>query len=136
MQHYFPQMLLCDSLDVTPSDYHLFLNLKRCLRGQCFNSNAAVEAWVNTYFTKLNGGIYYRGTHKLVTPQPQLVRNLRILRKFLFSGSEIEKVTSGHTSKFQKKEIVRGIQIQQVQGMVEDCYTFLSQKLGNFNCSV
>ncbi len=32
-----------NSLDIAPSDYHLFLDLKRCLQGQCFKSDAKVK---------------------------------------------------------------------------------------------
>ena len=43
------------SLDLAPSDYFLFPNLKKWLGGRRFINNEEVESAVNGYFEEFNG---------------------------------------------------------------------------------
>ncbi len=54
------------SPDLTPSDYHLFLQLKSALGGLRFQSNAEVIAWCRKFFQNLDTANYSRGISKLV----------------------------------------------------------------------
>lgn len=51
--------------DLAPSDYHLFLNLKKFLGGKRFSSNFKVIAAVNGYFEDLDSSTYKEGIAKL-----------------------------------------------------------------------
>ena len=42
-----------NSPDLTPSDFHLFPNLKKLVSGKCFASNEEVERTVDEYFNSL-----------------------------------------------------------------------------------
>ena len=49
------------SLDLAPSGYFLFPNLKKWLSGQRFANNKEVESAVNVYFVKIGGSHYKQG---------------------------------------------------------------------------
>ncbi len=55
------------SLDLAPSDYHLFGILKTSLGEQCFTTNAKVEKWTRrAFFANLDRSVYDAGICKLV----------------------------------------------------------------------
>ena len=53
------------SLDLAPSDYYLFPNLKRWLCGRCFESNEEVEWETEGYFVGFDKSYYLEGIEKL-----------------------------------------------------------------------
>ena len=55
------------SPDVAPSDYHLFLHMKRFLAGKQFHSDAEVETTVNNWLQQLAVDFFDTGIQKLVT---------------------------------------------------------------------
>ncbi|XKL61430.1 hypothetical protein PGB90_008487 [Kerria lacca] len=60
----FPHPL--HSLHLAPSDYHLFLHLKRYLGGITFSNNDELRATVTEYFANLEASHYEEGISKLV----------------------------------------------------------------------
>jgi len=53
-------------LDLAPSDYHLFLHLKKHLAGKKFDDNDEVQEEVMTWFKGLVADFYDLGIWKLV----------------------------------------------------------------------
>jgi len=53
------------SLDLAPSDYYLFPNMKKWLAGRRFYSNEEVTAETNAYFAELCQSSYSEGINKL-----------------------------------------------------------------------
>lgn len=70
------------SPDLAPSDYYLFPNLKRWLRGKRFESNEEVEYETEAYFGQLDSGYYLEGIKKLED---------RWNRCILLNGDYVEK---------------------------------------------
>jgi hypothetical protein len=54
------------SLDLAPSDFHLFSRLKEDLRGQTFSSDKEVKAAVYQWFQEKEKGFFKDGIKKLV----------------------------------------------------------------------
>lgn len=54
------------SPDLAPSDYYLFPNLKKELRGRHFDSNESVRAAVNEHFTGKDKNYFFEGIEKLI----------------------------------------------------------------------
>jgi len=54
------------SPDLTPSDFHLFLHLKKHLAGKKFNNNDEVQEDVMTWFKGQAADFYDSGIQKLV----------------------------------------------------------------------
>jgi len=55
------------SLDLAPSDYHLFLHMKRFLAGKQFHSDAEVKTTVNNWLQQQAVDFFDTGIQKLVT---------------------------------------------------------------------
>ncbi|KAK7871090.1 hypothetical protein R5R35_010454 [Gryllus longicercus] len=55
------------SLDLAPSDYHLFLHMKRELGGMRFGSDDDTKNDVESWLSKLAGSFFGNGIQKLVT---------------------------------------------------------------------
>ena len=55
------------SPDLAPSDYHLFLHMKRFLAGKQFHSDAEVETTVNNWLQQQAVDVFDTGIQKLVT---------------------------------------------------------------------
>ncbi|KFM64801.1 Histone-lysine N-methyltransferase SETMAR, partial [Stegodyphus mimosarum] len=55
------------SPDLAPSDYHLFLHMKRELGGKCFGSDDDTKNAVESWLSKLAGSFFDDGIQKLVT---------------------------------------------------------------------
>jgi len=53
------------SLDLAPSDYHLFPGLKKQLKGHHFSSNAEVIATAETWLDRQPSEFFLNGLHKL-----------------------------------------------------------------------
>jgi histone-lysine N-methyltransferase SETMAR len=53
------------SPDLAPSDYHLFSNLKRFLRGRRFTSDEELKSCVETWFSGLPADFYETGLNAL-----------------------------------------------------------------------
>ena len=56
---------LAPSLDVAPSDYFLFSNLKKWLDGKIFDSNDEIILQTNTYFKDLDKTYFLEVIKKL-----------------------------------------------------------------------
>ena len=63
VQRKFTNRLL---LDLMPSDFHLFLHLKKHLAGKKFDNNDEVQEEVMTWFKELAADFYDSGIQKLV----------------------------------------------------------------------
>ena len=55
------------SPDLAPSDYHLFLHMKRFLAGKQFHSDAEVKTTVNNWLQQQAVDFFDTGIQKLVT---------------------------------------------------------------------
>ena len=53
------------SRDIAPSDYYLFSNLKKFLRGKNFNSDNEPTTTVEDYLTDLNSDFFCKGIESL-----------------------------------------------------------------------
>ena len=53
------------SPDLAPSDYHLFSNLKKHLRGRHFHSDEDAKNWVENWFSEQDENFYLTGIRKL-----------------------------------------------------------------------
>ncbi len=54
------------SPDLAPSDYYLFPNLKKELRGRHFDSDESLQVAVNEHFTSKNKNYFFEGLQKLI----------------------------------------------------------------------
>ena len=54
------------SLDLAPSDYWLFADLKKILQGKRFGSNEGVIAETEAYFESKDESFYKKGTEKSI----------------------------------------------------------------------
>lgn len=70
------------SPDLAPSDYYLFPNLKRELRGKKFSTDEEVKDAVSAYFSEKDKTFFYEGIHKLIHRSEKCIR---------VSGEYIEK---------------------------------------------
>ncbi|GFX72237.1 mariner Mos1 transposase [Trichonephila clavipes] len=53
------------SLDLTPSDYHLFASLGHALAGQRFTSYENVKSWLDDWLALKDRSFFWRGIYKL-----------------------------------------------------------------------
>lgn len=53
------------SPDLAPSDYHLFSDLQRFLKGQSFKDRATIQTVLTNYFKNQPQSFYHEGIHKL-----------------------------------------------------------------------
>jgi histone-lysine N-methyltransferase SETMAR len=58
---------VCYSLDMAPSDFHLFTHLEQFLGSTCMGSNEEVKKTVKDWFSGLAAGFYEASVQKLVT---------------------------------------------------------------------
>jgi hypothetical protein len=89
VQRKFTNKLL---LDLAPSDFHLFLHLKKHLAGKKFDDDVEVQEEVMTWFKEQAAGFYVSGIQRLV---PRLnkcldnagdyVKNKVMYRQFIHS---------------------------------------------------
>ncbi|GBM38368.1 Histone-lysine N-methyltransferase SETMAR [Araneus ventricosus] len=63
------------SPDLAPSDYHLFLNLKRDFRRRHFDSDEDAENGVQQSLSSLAASFFEEGVHKLVSHYDKCVNN-------------------------------------------------------------
>ena len=70
------------SPDLTPSDFHLFLHLKKHLAGQTFHQDEEMKNEVTTWLRAQATEFYDTGTQKLVT---------RLKKNFEKDGDYVEK---------------------------------------------
>ena len=59
-------MKVAHSPDLSPSDFHLFLHLKKHLAGQKFHENEEVKNKVSTWFCAQAAELYDIGKQKLI----------------------------------------------------------------------
>lgn len=62
------------SPDLAPSDYYLFPNLKKELRGKKFSSDEEVKDAVSAYFADKNKTFFFEGIHKLIERSEKCIR--------------------------------------------------------------
>lgn len=62
------------SPDLAPSDYYLFPNLKKELRGKKFSSDEEVKDAVSAYFFRQRQIIFFEGIHKLIERSEKCIR--------------------------------------------------------------
>jgi histone-lysine N-methyltransferase SETMAR len=53
------------SLDLAPSEYHLFRSLSNNLRGVSFSNEAELQNWLNDFFTAKPADLFKRGIENL-----------------------------------------------------------------------
>jgi len=53
------------SLDLAPSDYHLFASMDHALAEQRFGSYEDVKKWLDEWFAAKGENFYWHGIHKL-----------------------------------------------------------------------
>jgi hypothetical protein len=54
------------SLDLAPSEYHLFIYLKNCLGSQRFNKNEELMEGVKTWLSSVEADFFDTGIQKLI----------------------------------------------------------------------
>lgn len=63
------------SLDLAPSDFHLFRSLSNALRGISFNNDEELLNWLEQFFESKPQDFYRRGIEQLVNRWEEVVRN-------------------------------------------------------------
>jgi histone-lysine N-methyltransferase SETMAR len=63
------------SLDLAPSDYHLFHSLSNNLCGVSFNNNAELQNWLNNFFIAKPADFFKHGIKKLPERWEAVVNN-------------------------------------------------------------
>jgi histone-lysine N-methyltransferase SETMAR len=62
------------SPDLAPSDYYLFPNIKKDLRGKKLESDEEVKAAISTHFEAKDKKYFFDGIHKLIQRYDKCIR--------------------------------------------------------------